>query len=203
MSYGIDTLKVGYKVALSEIDLKGWKHTSHGVVKEIGEEVFAHIYRSRFTAPNGTEIHLKFVPRDYKGSTFNMLFIEFSLPKLFSGYNYVDIDDWQGALRTANTIIETIPGLPSLPDIQDTILYRIDLCANLQVGEDNVSDYIQALQKGHHPHRTTKPYSKNGVMFVSREISTCIYDKFQECRCEGARGVLRYEISSADEVGDQ
>jgi hypothetical protein len=195
MSHGIDTLKVGYTIHPSDIDLKGWHHTSHSLVKESDEEVYSDAYYNHFTAPNGSQISLKFIPNNYKGNTFNMLFIEFSLPKLILGCNHQDIEDWPGALRIANSVIATIPGLPLLPDIQDALLYRIDLCANLPVGQENVSDYIQALHKGCYPHRATKPYGKNGVMFTSQVISTCIYNKYQECGCDEAKGILRYEIS--------
>jgi hypothetical protein len=194
-SYGIDTIKVGYSLALSVNHLKGWKLTTHSVVGELDDKVYAYIYHNKFIASNGTVITLKYIPTNYKGNSFDMLFIEFSLPKLVLGCNHEDIDDWQGAFRTANSIIATIPGLPSLPNIRDAVLYRIDLCANLQVGEEDVSDYIQALHKGCHPHRTTKPFGKNGVMFTSQKISTCIYDKFQECGSVEAKGILRYEIS--------
>jgi hypothetical protein len=33
-SYGIDTIKVGFHVLPSEIDLQGWNHISHAIVKE-------------------------------------------------------------------------------------------------------------------------------------------------------------------------
>lgn len=194
-SYGMDTIKVGYKITLSDADLIGWKHTSNSVVAELGEKVLSDTYLKKYPTKNGTVVTLKFVPNDYKARSFDFLFIEFSFPKLTLGINYQDIHDWPEAVRTANSIIASIPGLPPLPDIQDAILYRIDLCANLQVGEENVSDYIQALQKACHPHRKTKPYGENGVIFKSQEISTCIYDKFRESKCGEAKGILRYEIS--------
>lgn len=194
MSYGIDTIKVGVEISPSDLDLDGWKHSSRGVVKGDCEDVFDEVYYKEIELPNGAKIKLKFVPKSYKHNIFNVLFIEFSLPKLIFGVNYKDIDDYDEAFRIANSIIASIPGLPPLPDIRDVTPYRLDVCANLSVGEDNVHDHIKALENGYYPHRKRVVYDNDTVMFKSKEISTSVYNKASECHCHEASGILRYEI---------
>jgi hypothetical protein len=85
-------------------------------------------------------------------------------------------------------------GSVPLPDIRDSIVHRVDICMNFQVGE-NVSDYIQALQKGYYPHRNPKPYPTTGIIIQSGIISSSFYDKYEECDHPEAWGILRHEIS--------
>jgi hypothetical protein len=194
-SCGFDTIKVAFAISRDEIDLEAWTpYVMQARSKEgsLGLRI-AHYIRKHQTC-NGTVITLKFVPQDYRGRIFNRLFIEFSFPRLVYGCNHQNVEKWDLAFDLANAEIALIPGLPRLGDIRDAALYRIDLCANFQVG-DCVSEYIQALGKAHRSRRKADHWSDTGVLFRSKEISDEVYDKYRKCQHDGARGILRLEIS--------
>lgn len=191
--YGLDTIKIGFRIPLKTISFVGWKKNIKKEINEFGENITNEYYYYDHRTQNGTVIKLKFIPIDYKGFT-NLLLVELSLPKLMYGCNHRNIEDWDLTYDFANAAIANIEGLPPLPDIQDSIVHRVDICTNFQVGE-NVSDYIQALQKGHYPHRNPKPYPTTGIVFQSGIISSSFYDKYVECGHTEALGILRHEIS--------
>lgn len=194
MSYGIDTVKVGFQVTPIQIDFDHWRKIHDATIVNQEEIKVKDFYLRRLKTQNNSFVTLKYVQKDYQGCVANKLFVEFSLPKLILGCNYKDISDIENSLNQTNAIIAEIEGLPQLPDIRDAELFRIDLCANLQVGE-NVTDYILALGKAHKSRRKTTCYSNTGAVFKSSEISESFYDKQAECKHNEARGILRFEIS--------
>lgn len=192
--YGIDTIKVGFHVMAEEMTYEGWQKFER--TNQMHEEEFLiNVYYLRFISmPNGAQITLKFIPYDYSKSPLNLLLIEFSFPKLVLGNNYKNIHDWGSALNIANEEIANISGLPHLPDIQDGVLYRLDICANLQVGTFDLNDYLQVLTKCKHPHRKTQSYTGQGAVFAAREKRTIFYNKYEESKEKEAKGILRLEI---------
>jgi integrase len=192
--YGIDTIKVAYRIRPEEIDFEGWKKCEWSAVQREGEFLIHFYYLRHEKTANGTVITLKYVPKDYKRRPLHLLFIEFSLPKLIFGHNYKNISDWEFSLDFANATLNNIPGLPSLGDIRDASLHRLDLCANLQVGTSDINDFLQILSKCKHPHRTGESFNGTGMVFPSKEIRTTFYNKYEQCKKSEAKGNLRMEI---------
>ena len=193
----VDTIKVMFHVFMQDICFDEWEHHINKKKKEDVDYLITDFYVRKYKTSNGTVINLKFAPKDYYRRGENFLFVEFSLPKLLYGCNHRMLENWDAALDQANDELSKISGLPPLGDIREAILYRLDICVNFRL-ENDVLDYIQALLKGHYPHRTLKPYPKTGVIFGTNSgVSTSIYNKYEEkhCRHEEARGLLRLEIS--------
>jgi hypothetical protein len=191
----IDTVKILYHVPFQEINVEDWLHKSTSKGHKEGEEDMFDFWVFDYFSENKTMIRLKYIPYDWYGHDRDMLFIEFSLPKLVHGCNHQLIGNWESAFDCANRELSKIPGLPPLGDIRDAMLFRLDLCSNLQL-EIFVSCYLQVLAKGFYPRRTLHTYLPNGVTFRTKNgISTSFYDKAKECGHPGASGILRMEIS--------
>ena len=73
-------------------------------------------------------------------------------------------------------------------------MYRLDLCANLQVGSGDINDYLQIVSKCKHPHRKGESFNGTGMVFPSDEIRTIFYNKYEQCNMSEAKGILRMEI---------
>jgi len=194
--YGLDTIKVEYRVPESKISFIGWKKNveedMEEDINESGENITNEFRYKEHRTQNGIGIKLKFIPIDYKGFT-NLLLVELSLPKLMYGCNHKNIEDWEMTYDFANAAIANIEGLPPLSDIRDSILHRVDVCSNFQVGE-NISDYIQAIKKGYYPHRDPISFSTS-MVYKSGIMSSTFYDKYVKCGHTEALGILRLEIS--------
>jgi hypothetical protein len=187
----IDTVKVMFHVDPTSRFFEKWLQKP--VVKEnvvLWDEYFVNYY-----SDNETRIAVKYCPFDRYGNGSDLLFLEFSIPKILYGCNHRMIGDWETALAKLQIEIDNIPGLPHL-DIQTGVLYRLDICVNIQTGE-NVKDYIQALFNAHFRRRETMPYPKEGVMFKTEKsgIALIFYVKFSECHHKDAKGILRVELS--------
>jgi len=132
----VDTLKVMYEVPRQEINFEGWEHKMTEKIQADGEIRFTEFYIRDYLSLNSTVIQLKFVPVDKYHRGENFLFIEVSVPKLLYGCNHRMIEDWDMALDRVNIELSKIPGLPTLADIRSAILFRLDVCVNLQVGDN-------------------------------------------------------------------
>ena len=191
----IDTIKILYHVPFQEINVGGWLHKSTSKRKKEGEKEIFDFWVMDYLSENKTMIKLKYMQYDRYGLDHDMLFIEFSLPKLVFGSNHRLIGNWDMAFDCANRELSKIPGLPPLSDIRDATLHRLDLCANFQL-ENMVPCYLQVLAKGYYPRRFLLTYPSKQVIFRTKNgISTCFYDKSRECGHPEASGVLRMEIS--------
>jgi len=191
----IDTVKIQYHVPFQEISLEGWVRKSTSIGKKEGEKDVFDRWYVKHKCENGAMIKLEYIPVDLYGWDRDMLFIEFSLPMLLYGCNHQLLGSWDTAFDCANRELSKIPGLPPLSDIRDATLFRLDLCANLQL-EDAVPSNLQAVAKAYYPRRTVDAYLPTGVIFQTKNgISTCFYDKFIECGHPDSSGVLRMEIS--------
>ena len=165
----IDTIKIGIKIVQEEINFDGWIKMQSDWIDDQSEHLIGTTFKRNIPLPNGSMIKLQYIPLDYKLRISNLLLAEFSLPKILTGENFNEIENWEASFNSATEIIASIPGLPKLPNISDWLLYRIDFCHNYSVGE-NVSSYIEALRNGYFPHRKRMPYNPNGVLFSSVKI---------------------------------
>lgn len=187
----IDTIILKFHIDPSSRFFENWLQKP--VVRKnvvLWDEYFENYY-----SENGTRIAVKYCPFDRYSSDTDLLFIQLSIPNLLYGCNHKMIDDRDVAIDKLQIEIDNIPELPHL-DIRSGILYRLDICINLQVGE-NAKDYIQALFNAHFRRRKTMPYPREGVMFKTEKsgIALIFYIKFSECHHKDAKGILRVELS--------
>jgi hypothetical protein len=200
----VDTVIIMFHTDPSKLCLDSdWKHNKSDGKNQYGLDiVFQDEYIRNFKSANGTRVGLTYCSFDkYHKLGTDLLFIEFSLPKLLYGCNHHIIDmGWDDALDEISFQLAIIRGFPIL-EIRQGILFRLDICLNFQVG-NNVKDYIQALHHGNYPKREmcffrNKTGGVTGVMFKtgSSGISITFYDKGKECKHNEADGVLRAEVS--------
>lgn len=198
--FGIDTLKVGFKISLSETDLINWKKNNETIVAEVGEKPISKVYHRSYPIGNGSSVSFTYIPMDYQKKEVNLLLIGFhSVPKMLGICNHSQVQDWQKGWDRINHIISNIPFPMEIPDIRDGIIYRIDLSVNFQVG-DNVSYFLDILSQRYFPHRDCLIRSGKQVAFSAKEVSVSFYNKYLKCKkvnkCnyEDAAVILRMEI---------
>lgn len=183
----IDTIRVKYRTSPTRQQLKAWirKITSTGSGKARRN---VYIYNH---AIGKTLLRFTYYPEDYSG--FPLLSLEMSLPKLLFDNNYQMIGSIDGAVKTANILLDGIPYVPKL-DLAEGVLIRLDMCFNHQVG-DAVEDYINAMGNLDYPHRRTKHHRFEGVEYRAKHKTTKFYNKERESGSEEAHGILRQEIT--------
>jgi hypothetical protein len=116
-----------------------------------------------------------------------------SIPNVINGNNIEPIFDLTYINSSLNKILDSIPGVPHL-DISEGVLSRIDVFYNHQ-RDELVPYYIKALQSLEYSHRRTMPYTRQGVQYISKQVTTKFYDKELECGNSAAKGILRQETS--------
>ena len=142
-------------------------------------------------------IHVIYYPQDINNRPEPLLLCEMSLPKLVYGDNIHMIPTPSSAIEKAHQIIGQYSHIPRV-DLNQGILYRMDLCYNFQVGK-YVPEWIRQLYKLEYPRRKTKPYyPSQGVQYYSRKASLSFYGKEAETRDSDAHGILRMEASWRD-----
>lgn len=142
-------------------------------------------------------IHVIYYPQDINNRPEPLLLCEMSLPKLVYGDNIHMIPTPSSAIEKAHQIIGQYSHIPRV-DLNQGILYRMDLCYNFQVGK-YVPEWIRQLYKLEYPRRKTKPYyPSQGVQYYSRKASLSFYGKEAETRDSDAYGILRMEASWRD-----
>ena len=142
-------------------------------------------------------IHVIYYPQDRNNRPEPLLLYGMSLPKLVYGNNIHMIHTPSSAIEKAHQIIGQYAYIPRV-DLNQGILYRMDLCYNFQVGE-YVPEWIRQLYKLEYPRRKTKPYyPSQGVQYYSRKASLSFYGKEAETRDSDAHGILRMEASWRD-----
>lgn len=175
----VDTISVTYKTNKVDSDVL----ISHG-----------WDYRLNISGGQGSEVFYKeindkryffYVPGD-------ILRVEFSVPKLLLGSNYLlvkssDIPEVKRILCTDDVISYFNP-------ICDTpYISRVDYVLNFSVGD--TSKYIQSFSNVNVPRMTKSIYNESQTVFYKNSRRAFrIYDKYAECREEGARGILRFEV---------
>jgi hypothetical protein len=119
--------------------------------------------------------------------------VEFSIPKLIYGNNYILVNDIEEAIPSINQALAGIEGLPSI-DARQGIVRRTDACYNHQVGAA-VPYYIRAFRSLEFPYRRMRPYTGEGVQLENKQATTKFYDKEKECAGPLAYGILRQETT--------
>ncbi len=197
--FGIDSLKIGFHIHLSEPNLKDWLKNEKVIMSEFEDKLLSRVHTRKHQIGNGSSINFAYIPVDYQGKNVDLLIIELhSVPKLLGVCNHSQIQDWEQGWDRINQILSDIPFLVEIPDVRDGIIYRIDVCANFQVGK-NVNNFMDILCKRHFPHRTIQTFPGKQVIFGSKEISTSFYNKHRLCKKDGrcydedAVGILRME----------
>lgn len=120
--------------------------------------------------------------------------VEFSLLKLTLGNNYETTHDFAAAIEIVDAKFAQVRAFPPLRSIADMIVSRMDPCYNYLVGP-LLPDYIAAIGMLDYPHRDTVRVNAETVEFRAKSVKCKFYDKFSECHEEGARGLLRHEIT--------
>ncbi len=146
--------------------------------------------------------HFRFVFRaadQYFPEIRNSLMIEFNPTKVAYSCNHCMIQDWESVLDEVNEILRSQPGMDCL-DIRDIVLFRLDIAANLQLGED-AAQYLAALWKARYPRREMIPFidedgRTTGIMFKNKKgkIALVFYLKYLECLHQEAEGILHMEL---------
>jgi len=183
----IDTIKIGFTYEMSPQELKGWRN-KHGEQKN---GYVTHEYAYAVITPNECKITCSYMGTSFDGKP--LLTIEFSLPKMLRRNNIQTVGNLGSAITQANEIIASLPGLPPI-DIRQGEILRLDIAYNHQVG-DLGNGYIDYLSKMSYSRRTTHSYLYETAYFSNKSVSSMFYDKFKESQLDGARGILRQEIS--------
>jgi hypothetical protein len=194
-----DSIRVGFALAPTSEQLEKWdkvkvreKHfENHSLTKKTSFEYETWL---RF---KGGSIHVIYYPQDLHNEPEPLLLFEMSLPKLVYGDNIHMLFDPSLAIERAHQIISQHSHVPMV-DLNQGVLYRIDLCYNFLVGEF-VSEWIRQLFKLKYPRRKTKPYYPfEGVQYYSQKASLSYYGKEAETRDSNAQGILRMEATWRD-----
>jgi hypothetical protein len=132
---------------------------------------------------------------------------ECSLPKLLYGNNVVMVSD--AHLPAAFDSISEYVSKSSDRDFDSrtSLVGRLDICHNFQVGEPNVNSYISGVSGGSIPRMIRNAISDSTVRFQGKQSKVMVYGKFSEVshlqkqgkatpeEVAAARGVLRLEAS--------
>ena len=139
---------------------------------------------------NGAVVKCKYIPVDRWGNpNFSA---EFSLPKLLHGNNAIGITHLGAAIHQANTSLNELPYFPQM-NLWEMSVREIHLTNDVYVGED-IKYYLEAISKLSMDHRQPTIYHRfSTIYFRSRNKTLAIYDKYDECHHEIARGILRIE----------
>jgi len=190
-----DTIKFGIHLAPTSEQLEKWDK-----VKERMQCYPTMMIRTKYETwlrYKRNSIHVIYYPQDRNNRPESLLLFEMSLPKLVYGDNIHMISSPSSAIEEAHRVIGQYPYIPRV-DLNQGILYRMDLCFNLQVGV-RVLEWIRQLYKLEYPRRKTKPYyPSQGVQYYSRKASLSFYGKEAETRDSDAHGILRMEASWRD-----
>jgi hypothetical protein len=188
----LDTVTVGFPLSVEDADLEYWDKCS---TNEAGGKRYTKYYRN-VKLDNSAKIKFCYYPVSF--NKFPHLLVEMSIPKVINGNNIEPIFDLKYINNSLNTTLDTIPGVPHL-DISEGNLSRIDVFYNHQCG-NLVPYYIKALQSLEYSHRRTLPYSKQGVQYCSKQVTTKFYDKELECENSAAKGILRQEVTMRKKI---
>jgi len=190
----LDTVKLGFKISPSNEQLEKWELKVNSKYEPTRTTRFMSLSWLRFEEGS---IRVKYYPQNVNTRPEPLLLIEMSLPKLVYGNNIQEIFSTSRAIEKGNQIIGQYSHIPRV-DLNEGILYRIDLCHNFQVGA-YVSEWIRQLYKLEYPRRKTKPYyPSQGVQYFSKRASLSFYNKEDECKNVSAHGILRMEASYRD-----
>jgi len=139
---------------------------------------------------NGAVVKCKYIPVDSWGNpNFSA---EFSLSKLLYGNNAIGITDLGAAIHQANTILNGLSFFPQM-NLWEMTVRELHLTNDVYVGED-IKYYLEAISKLSMSHRQpTIYYRLSSIYFRSHNKTLVIYDKYDECHLEMARGILRIE----------
>ena len=184
----IDTIKLGYKIELSNDQLyelfeNRSRHPKYDYLKLK--------YSLRIKLPEGNTCQLTYHPFNMMREPDPLLLIEFSIPRFVHGTNLFPVYDYAQMVDISNELLAYIDFLPRL-DVREGAVYRIDLVYNHQVGE-YLTFFKKAFPLLHYPHRKTKPYLDQGTLFFSKYDSAMFYDKELKSKDPRAHGVWRHE----------
>lgn len=191
----IDTVTLKYNMRLTDEQLKNWVlHTVASRGKKLSERYVYNvkIYSERLN--QSVPVKCTYRPADYKGKP--LLMIELSVANAVYGFNYLMVKDIPEAIKCINELLASDPAIPVV-DAGEGTIHRLDICYNHSAG-DYVQEYINALSSLEYPHRQTKPYKGQGVVFLAKKINTKFYDKGLESGESVAEGILRQETSIRD-----
>jgi hypothetical protein len=187
-----DTVGLSFEVALSQSQFQYWireKETDYG-------NGYVEIeFKLQKSMDNGAPIKSRYYPpnQKYPKPRFSL---EVSLPHLLFGNNvYMITEDAQieEATQLITKYLDSQPWAPKV-DANQGKLYRVDVAYNHFVG-DLVQDYIPVLFRLPYPQRRTKPFSREGVQYYSKFVTTKFYSKSLICKHHLAQGVLRQETT--------
>lgn len=183
----IDTVALAYDLKVDTELLAFWDRME---TKKANGNRFMH-YQLNSNLENGATVISTYLPYSIEGHP--QLRVEFSIPKMIFGKNYMMVNDIGEAIPSINFSFTEIEGLPSI-DARQGIVRRADACYNHLVG-DAVPYFIKALASLEFHYRKTMPYSSHGVQFMNKLASTKFYDKEKESRDPSAYGILRQETT--------
>jgi hypothetical protein len=187
-----DTVIVGFHLSPTSQQLEEWDRVK---IRQKHYMTYSSHYKyETWLRFNKGNIHVVYYPQDEHNEAKPLLLFEMSLPKLVYGDNIHMIFDPGLAIEKANQIIRQHSYMP-IVDLNQGILYRIDLCFNILLG-DSILEWIQQLLKLEYPRRKTKPYyPSEGVQYYSRRATLSFYGKEAESKNPDAHGILRMEAS--------
>lgn len=186
----IDSIKLVFPMTMTNAQLNGWRKTER-------EQKNRFVYREHILEieiETGAVIKASFSPTKFNKSPG--LSLEFSLPKLLTGDNLVQLEDIHEAMEQTNEILGQVEQLPKV-NVFAGILTRLDIMFDHNVG-NLLPAYIDGLSRLDHPYRKTHPYLRESVYYNSDKTVLKFYDKFAESEDERARGLLRQEQSLLD-----
>jgi hypothetical protein len=183
----LDTVSVGFPLSVDNADLEIWDKKT---TDEAGGKRYSKYIRN-VELDNRAKIKFCYFPVSF--TRFPHLLVEMSIPNVINGNNIEPIFDLNYINSFLNETLDSIPGVPHL-DISEGVLSRIDVFYNHQC-DDLVPYYIKALQSLEYSHRRTLPYTRQGVRYCSKQVTTKFYDKELECGNSAAKGILRQETS--------
>jgi len=183
----LDTISVGFPLSVENSDLEMWDRST---TDEAGGKRYTKYYRN-VKLDNSAKIKFCYFPVSFNRCPH--LLVEMSIPKVINGNNIEPIYDLNYINSYINELLGSIPGIPHL-DVSEGVLSRIDVFYNHQC-DDLVPYYIKSLQSLEYSHRRTLPYTRQGVQYFSKQVTTKFYDKELESGNSAAKGILRQETT--------
>ena len=173
----VDTLSITYKSNDVDTDYlirSGWDYRLN-ISQGRGSEVFFNDIRNKR--------YFFYVPG-------NILRVEFSVPSVLYGKNYLLVRSSDVPL--IKEILSSDDVINFFGPVDNGNVSRVDYVLNFKV--DDTGKYIQSFGNINVPRMTKSIYNESQtVFFKNSRRAIRIYDKYSECKDEEAKGILRLE----------